>query len=222
MLIKDVPAKDYGQLFAGVAMFYKKQKRWVRIQSFAGNKVVIKFLDDRSETVVLFNDDNFSTEQPRVGMINIAKGVAFVSRIPKRVMKAGMDHSTMAVELPFKDRNCWIGSGIRDAVQMMDPSVVNMFLGIYPTFSEAVVTLLAKEAYAVAFDRQFCISHKGDVYFKGNNIPVGTIKNLNEKSTVDDIEWVEHLSPLRIIIGDNCAKTLQSFKQAPATRTARS
>lgn len=222
MLIKDVPPADYNQLFDQTVMFYKKQNRWVQVRGFTGTKVLIKFLDDRTETLTLFNDENFSTEHPKLGMVNIRQGCTFVSRIPKRIMKAALCQNTMAVDIPFKDRSYFSGIGFRDLMYEFPPEIINTFLGIYPSFEEAVALVAKRESFAVAFDRQFCVSYKGDIYFKGNPVPVGNIKiDLTEPANLDKIEWVAGLSPLRIIIGDACAKTLQSFKQAPATRLAR-
>ena len=220
MLIKDVPAADYNQLFDGTVMFYKKQKRWVRIRGFAGTKVLIKFLDSREEVFTIFNDENFSTEHPKLGMVNVARGVVFISRIPKRIMKAAFCANTMQIEFPLKDRVAWSGSGVRDVMFDFPTPIVETFIGNYPSFKDAVLRIRERQDFACAFDRQFCLNFRGDIYFKGNPLPVGRI-DVASHDSIDKIEWAVGMSPLQLIIGDNCAKTLQSFKQAPATRIAR-
>lgn len=218
MLIKDVPIADLSQLFLHTVMYYKKRDVWVKIRSFEGQKVKVRNILTGLDVLTVFNDENFSTEVPKLGMVNVLDGVVYTSRIPKRIMKAALCSDNMQIVRPYIDRAVWGGAGVCDYVRDMSQELLDTFSGNYPSFTAAVVKLLKKEAFCVAFDRQFAISEKGNVYYMGFTRPVGNVPNMGFHTTTADIVWAKGMEPLQLVIGENCGKALQASKSAPKQR----
>lgn len=217
MLIKDVPKKDHNQFFRGTFLKLIKTGKWVHVIDVVEG--VLRYCEPGVPEYkkIEFKDSNVEIIPPKLGYINHPKLAAYAHRVPKRVMFAGPTASTIEhlvpVAHPLMDRYT-----ISDHIQRFSGAWVDTFEGKYPNLVEIRDRFLAdKECHSAAFDRQFCITRKGDVYYKGNKTPVGKLTGVAD---VDAITWLPGFEILKQMVGDRYVESLRASKKAPARRIA--
>ena len=206
MLIKDVPKRDWEQLFEG-GLILHKEEGWGVISSFDILMGIVYFVPIGSELRIEypFNDDTFSLTPPTLGYVKYKDGVVYLSRIPKRIMKAVITSSNLAI-------NSFSGRGVPFVNLVNDVQIGRYLNGSYPSLAEAYGEV-CKGQRAVPFDRQFAISEKDEIIYKEELI-VGTHKD-------GKLIFFPKYRTLLPMIGDNCGKALQILKHASKERTLR-
>lgn len=211
MLLSDVPVEDFYQIFSETISFHK-QYGWVLLKEFDGTEVSGRRLDTKDVFLEQFTDEKFLINTPSLGYVNAKNATAYVSRVPKRIMKAGICSTNMKMSIPYIDRHNTPDVGLARYLRSFPKEFIDTFNNVYPSYEEALAQM-GSGTYGVAFDRQFAICVNGYAYYRGDT-RVGVWEAAG-------IQFDPEFDYLNMMIGDSCGKALQSLKQAPKTRVDR-
>ena len=155
---------DIDLIFGKCVIFYKNKPIFIE-QILPNYEVSVRDLLTQKRFNIKFNLKDFSNPVRRIGFININKSVVYCYRTPVRKFKAGLCDNNirinlMDVEYPFGREQT--RAKIKSLYfQELGEALVNS----YPTFREAI-ELINLGYCAVAFDKQFAIDNRTNVWYK--------------------------------------------------------
>lgn len=168
MLIADVPEADLNQLFRGTIVKHREYG-WVFVSEIRERDAFFITLDGKKETPhAVFTDENFSLVPPKLGYYNIAGSALYISRMPRRVMKAAASFDTFKYSGIPNRKMGYSVSDLQYAMMDMKFSLYDVFEGVYPSLQEAIEKCKEKTVAAVAYDPQFAVDYCGNIYYRGN------------------------------------------------------
>lgn len=167
-------------------------------------KLIVYRLIDNKRMSVAFTLKDFGPPVGRLGMVNVAGSVVYASRRPVRKMNIGISTGNLVVHhLPVEYPE-GRDESLMAVKRLRSPEMAATMNGMFPTFQECLAYLKENRG-AMAFDRQFAIDSDRRVFYRTNE--VGNLpKNCTKPERIVFSKEYEHLN---ILIGDNCAKTLQ-------------
>lgn len=211
MLIKDVPAADWGQLFNDTFLL-SKERGWVYVSNIGHDALSMSVDGKCTEAFIKMEDETLAITSPNLGYVNVAGSVVYLSRTPKRIMKAAVSPQALQL-IGVPNRKVGIrGEELVDLLRRLRRSLVECFDNKYPSLTEALEKVKDDEIYAVAFDRQFAITSNMQILYRGSTI-VG--EYIDGK-----IVFSPKYSTLNFS-GEDYGQTLQAAKKAARERIGR-
>ena len=153
---------DANQALADSIIRYKGRAIYVSNVFKDAGKVVIQtkdMLTGRGRLIDV-HDPELNFQSPKLGYVNFENGAVYVARKPRRRWKQGIDKA------------CLICMPQRNAKELICSSLVRTIEGVYPTYKEAVDTVQIPGISSVAFCREFAITSRGQLFFKGRDVGV--------------------------------------------------
>ena len=151
---------DANQALTDSIISYKGRSIYVT-SAIAGNgKIVINtkdMLTGKGETIDV-KDPDLNFQSPKLGYVNFENGAVYVARKPRRQWKQGL-YKTCLISMPQKQGRDLICS-----------SLVRTIEGVYPSFEECVNRVQIPGISSVAFCREFAITSRGQLCFKGREV----------------------------------------------------
>lgn len=192
--------EDASSMYTKTVVQYKKSP--VLVVSIDPNmRALIRDLATGVLSRVNFDLDDFTNLDNRLGYINFDIFSIYLKRKPMRIYKVGLTTENMEVNKgDFK----YEGSDL-DFVRsinygLTETNMADTLLGRFPSFAEVYEKVRTKESRILAFDRQFALSYKGGLYYRGKQ--VGAM-DIEKQSTVDQIRMVKGYESLSRLIGGN-------------------
>lgn len=205
-MAEEINYADIIQQYHGNIVLYKGSVVYVSsVSEEKPHKAIVYRLIDGKRLTAQFNTDDFTPPNLRIGNVNAAGGVVYVSRKPVRRMNVGLNKNNIQIsQLPIYYPEGWRAAS--DAIHSMKSAdLARTMLGQYPGFDECLDYVKSFKG-AMAFDRQFCIDNLRQIYYKDKY--VGDLpKNCTK---LERIVFHKAHEGLELLIGDNCAKTLQA------------
>lgn len=162
-------------------------------------------LSTQKRFTVPFKQEEFKSPEKRIGFVNIMQSCVYVVRLPVRKYHFGIHSNNIELRCPAvyypNDR-----SRTKENVKKLTSvEIYNAYAGKYPSLKEATENA-AKWKGACAFDKQFCVNHSGDVYYKDTK--VGSVEN-------NSVKFIEIYSYLEMVLEGNYEKTSRTFRATP-------
>ena len=162
-------------------------------------------LSTQKRFTVPFKQEEFKSPEKRIGFVNIMQSCVYVVRLPVRKYHFGIHASNIELRCPLvlypNDRGL-----TKEAVKKLTPvEIYNAYAGKYPSVAEAAANA-KKWKGACAFDKQFCVSHLGIVFYKETE--VGVVEN-------NSVKFNDKYSYLEIVLEGNYEKTSRTFRATP-------
>lgn len=195
-----ISVADACQMYSGAVCEYLGEL--VYVSSIDDNYLVLmKELLSNKIKRVKFDTDHFSAPSSgRLGYVNFGVIAMYFRREPKRIYSNGFTSrniSGVVGDFAYSPEELQL---VREETSngITNPAFRDTFSGVFPSFEEAVKKAVTKEARIVAFDRQFAVSYKNGVYYKGTLVGNVDIKRAKKE---EDIIWKEEFSSLFRLIG---------------------
>ena len=135
-----------------------------------------------------------------LGFINYEGKCVYMCRTPIRRYKVGVNRENCMLTLP----DGWRGAYIKDAiVRLTAPEIADTIKGRYPSIMDAWERVKDRAEEIVAFDRQFAIDFRGNVYFKANKVG-----KAEKPKDVYDIKFNKGSEYLILLLDNNHEKTV--------------
>lgn len=196
---------DARQLYANSLLMYKGKPSFV-LNINADFNARIRDLASGREHTVAFNTNDFKAVGNRLGFVNINCSAVFIFRKPVRLYSVGITQNNLGTSY---SRDCFMGGNANTVVGLISTLQVNSLVdtieGIYPEFGEAYQ--LAKDFEgSYAFDRQFSVDCRSNIFYKNNWVGVATGK------TIDKIVFNNGYEYLNLILGNIDEKDPRQFR----------
>jgi hypothetical protein len=139
----------------------------------------------------------------RVGFINVDDGCAYMMRTPARKFHKGLHPAVMVVSTAHN-----LNVIQRDQLKKLNyfTAIVAALKREYPSLKEAVKDAVDRDA-VVAFDKQFCINPKREIYYREKRVA-----NLPRNSTkLEAIKFQKGCEHLEILLSGDYEKTVRTF-----------
>lgn len=197
----DLAIADIEQQYANTVCFYKGKPHKVR---GVGNKIKLLDLLTQKTKSVEFSLKDFTGPRTRLGFVNCDDGVVYVSRVPSRIMTVGINTANCRLDI-LEDAECPVGNSaiIRRVSEMECPEFGRMLLGHYPTL-KAAFKQANEENGTVAFDRQFAVTARGQVYYR--NVLSGVYN-----ASTNEIKFNKGKEFLQLLIGKAYEQAARTF-----------
>lgn len=144
----------------------------------------IKAIDDAAPVSVLSNNNDLSLEPIPLGNINFKGECKYISRMPGRQWKQGLNGNNVLAYEP--------GRGWRP-FDIQTPALMHMFENKYPNIHEAIQRVCNDEVRSMAFSRNFSYDGGGRVMFKCRT-PIGQALQDGKVVLNRGYDWIrEHL-----------------------------
>lgn len=160
-----VPARttyaDIGTFFLGTLFMYKGRPSYCLEQD--GWNLVIMDMATRKRSAVPFNLADCTSVISRIGMVNVARGVAFIARRPVRRWAMGLSATNCTIKNVIG-----AGDAPRVAVRTMQvKEIADAIEGKYPSLQQCKKAFEKTELLeGMAFDRQFAVDRTGNVFYR--------------------------------------------------------
>lgn len=142
-------------------------------------KVRLFNLNTRKMISVLFRLEDYKAPESRIGYVNEAGNAVFIRRQPRRLYKAGLHNTNVDTIVPPRpDSGEMVRHSAMSVMKFTSKSILDAYHNKYPTLADALVEAKANES-AIAFDKQFAVSHFGSVFYKSERVGIvegGAIK----------------------------------------------
>lgn len=197
--------EDLNQFFLHCVVMYKNKP--VRVRSISRDKKmgIVDLATGKFDTVT-FDERHFKPPPRGIGMVNCFNAAVYLTRIPVRLYMMGW----RAENTKVKEFSTIYPEGRGETLDRLKtfecPEIAEAVFGKYPTFKKALEKAKATNG-VFAFDRQFAIDFKGNIYYKFNK--VGMIKPPHDK--IEDIVWDEGREYLKVLLDGNHEKDLRDF-----------
>lgn len=212
MLLADVPKDDLYQLFSNTFQFHKKLG-WRYITDVEGSLCTITSCDGLGKsTLCRLTDAEWEIRAPSLGFVNHEGGVVYLSRLPKRIMKAGVSFDAIAMDVVENAKMVDL-SHLIHMVRRLQCNLEMAFNNLYPSLQMAIA-MVRSTATAVAYDRQFAVHYSGKISYRGRTA-VGVCDFATGQITYSP--RYRHLE----FAGVDYGKNLQAAKQAARQRIGR-
>jgi hypothetical protein len=194
---------DLCQMFDNTVSMYKN-KPYNIIHISRDCTALVRNLLTQRESRIKIDEDNWTAPMQRLGFINIQGSCLYLTRNPIRRYKTGLSKENLNVatlpELPYPRGAMQAMTKVKelDCIELGD-----CIMGKYPSFEEALQEVQSGVS-AMAFDRQFAVDNRGNVFYKTQH--VGMVK-LNAKSP-DAIEFHPAFTHLTTLLMNNYEKIL--------------
>lgn len=162
----DISYEDMVNLYQGTVVLYKEEPAYVK--RIAENKDINLYLIVSQKTVVCKNIEDIKPPSKRIGYVNVDKTVFYLERLPVRKYQVGISTSNLKIN-PILDLNENARDSYATIAKLQHKGLGEAMLGIYPSLKSAK-EFLSKNAGFVAFDHQFCINEKHEVYYKNTKV----------------------------------------------------
>lgn len=195
---------DLAQMYANSLLIHKNKP--LLVERFYTKTEVNAFDLTTQRNVVLkeVNHEDFKAPGRVFGFVNIDGYVVYVSRTSIRRYKVGLSNENMALDCPKAHER--VMGGHKVAGIITSPEICDAIFNRYPTISEAWNRVKDRVDNIVAFDRQFAVDYRGDIYYKTTK--VGTV--LKNPKTNNDIRWFDNYTHLNILLDNNYEKSIRT------------
>jgi len=143
----------------------------------------------QEEEQVEFDQEKFSPPPPRIGMVNVANSVVYVTRTPMRRYSLGLTKETLNIE----ELECVYPDGGRAAVREVETlkskALGATLLNKFPTKQQAF-RRISQFAGTVAIDKQFAVDSNGVLWYKRKQVGK---HNFNQLFFFEDFEHLQIL-----------------------------
>lgn len=199
-----IPQADFHQLCQDALFWYKKDV--IRVCGLDGGEISIFYLKNRKTILIPYAEhEKFTPVIERIGMVNIRKSCVFVSRTTARQYLVGVASSNVQINHLPVDYPLDVRRTLDEVKGFKSPELIAAINNDYPPLPEAYKKAV-EWVGACAFDKQFAIDSKGNVFFKTKAVAVYKDDVLVYK------KGFEHLGCLL----ENCyEKTSRTFKGTP-------
>lgn len=202
----DMPYEDLLRDLKNTIVIHKNKPVFVQNISRDGDVSFVELIS-REQKIAPFTLKSFLPPTRRLGMINVSGSVAYMSRIPVRKFFLGLSRNNTSIELLEVQYPNGAGEALAALRAMNHEAIGLSMFNKYPTFKQCVEYLLKFKAGAMAFDKQFCLSAEGYVFYK-----MKRVGRWNRHSkTVDDIVWDEGSKHLQILLKENYEEAARHF-----------
>lgn len=164
-------------------------------------------LIDQKYSTTHFSLVHFKPPRARLGMVNVFGSVLYLSRIPVRNYGIGIYRKNLEIKSLKVEYSVGIADTKEAIKRLTDISIANTLSGIYPSFVLCMSLLNDKTASAIAFDRQFAISAKGEVFYKTEKVGKVSLT----ATDVKEIEFNDGYKHLAILLEGNHERTIGAY-----------
>lgn len=203
----EMSVQDIISRFQDSLVMYKDKPTYVKRVGKDGSVVILDLFNQRTDTVA-FELKDFTAPMRRLGMVNVEGSVIWAYRNPVRRYKVGLSSENFSAEALGGIHYPEGGATTRNKVKSLQiPELADCLFNKYPTLKQACKYLKQFQG-AVAFDKQFAITHNRDIVYKRNI--VGYLPNKLE--TTADIVFNEGFKHLGILLDGNYEKPLSNSR----------
>lgn len=203
----EMPYEDLHRDLRGCVVMYKNKPVYVVGIGRDGDIAFIDLVDQKPGNAP-FTIKDFTNPVRRVGFVNCYNSVVYVSRIPYRKYYMGLHvNNTLAKILIGVDYEHGAGLTKERVRNLCCAELGAAIMDKYPSFQDACKQV-KKYPGACAFDKQFCITSRGHIYYKGES--VGTC-NFKTAKGIQDIKWNKGKEHLILLLDGNYEKTVRDF-----------
>jgi len=179
---------DVKQKFEGSIVLYAK--RPVLFIKVAGDMSCrIYDLMKQEEEQVQFELEKFTPPPPRIGMVNVANSVVYVTRTPMRRYSLGLTKETLCIDT----LDCVYPDGAamaeREIGTLKSKALGSTLLNKFPTKQQAF-RRISQFAGTVAIDKQFAVDSNGVLWYKREQVGK---HNFNQLFFNEDYEHLQIL-----------------------------
>lgn len=184
----EISLQDATTMYKNSVVMYKGSPSYV--VSLVGNiQVLIRDLETGVLKWVPFSLEDFRNVDSRMGYVNYDVFSVYMKRKPLRMYKVGLCAENISyVRGDFRYNDDDLGYIDRLRMGLTESNLADTLLGKFPSFGEVVEKVRNKTSRLLAFDRQFALSYKGGVYYRGKQ--VGTF-DVQEKNSIEDVVMSE-------------------------------
>ena len=195
--------EDLCTMYVDTVSIYKNKPYYVKSISPTRKARCLNLLSQREEILPIC-EETFSAPSQRLGYVNVHGSVVYCTRTPVRKYKVGLSKENVKILHTTYDYDDGANAAVNRIASLKSVELGDCILGKYPTLQEAVAKIKEGVCNIVAFDRQFAISHRYNIYYK--NINVGTIPK--NAARVENIIFKEGFKHLITLLDNNYEKTL--------------
>ncbi len=196
----DIRVDDFNMMYSNSIVMLKNKP--VYVHKLLNDKIVaITDLLANRMSFIKFADLKLKPPTLRIGFVNIHGSVVYVRRVPVRKYKVGICAENTKVHL-FDELIYPLGAiEAKERVGSFKcPEIVDAMLNKYPSLKDAFRNAI-ETGGACAFDHQFAITYRGDIYYKTSK--VGKLPIVAGKYAVNNIKWNAGKEHLHLLLKDN-------------------
>jgi hypothetical protein len=172
------------------------------------NKCRILDLQYGKRLIVPFNPKEYQPPANRIGMVNIARSVVFISRNTVRQFSRGLTSgncSFSVLPVPYPSSSRAVVAALKE---LSSAEIWYAYTNQYPSLSDAIIAAREYQG-ACAFDKQFAVDCNGCVFYKTQL--VGNV--------VDDaVCFQSQFEYLTLLLKGNYVKSLRTSRYSPIKR----
>lgn len=208
---EEISIEDIRQQYLEGICLYEGEPVYV-LSVNADRKTAIRYLCTAEKKTVEFSMEKFASPAVRLGMLNTEYGAVYVRRTPVRNMSVSVNRNNIRIDrLPdveyMGDGGPGAGWGVahQSASRLSSIEWGQMIKGDYPDFRTCIEFVKDFDT-AIAFDRQFAIDQKFQIFYKH----IGVVGNLPKNCrSIERIVFKKEYEHLNLLIGDNCVQALR-------------
>lgn len=198
-----ISVDDLRQMYENSLVIYKNKPVFIKKVENTFTFHVFDLTIQRNVVVKIEEYDEFKAPGRHLGFVNAGQYVVYISRKPVRRYRVGLSADSFVATAP-EGHTGILGHHLLSAVyQMTAPELADTVFGRYPTITECFQGVRNGVYTIVAFDRQFAMDKKGNIYYKTKK--VGSVKV--EPKSVYDITFTDGNEHLITLLDTNYEKS---------------
>lgn len=166
MNIAEIEIQDLRTMFQHTLVRYSNNPVMITHIS-ADKKADCLFIGNNEEQTIPLEDAKFNFKPVSLGYVNIQGYCFYVSRTTRRQYKQGLSVDNVKFKLNGEELKADRQHAAYERVKGLSCKALhNTIKNVYPSLQGAI-EMFEDEAEEVAFDRQFAVNKRGNLYYKG-------------------------------------------------------
>ena len=189
--------EDASSMFRDSVVLYKGAPVYC-VNVDRGMQAFIRDLETGCMDRVQFSMKDFTNVNARLGYVNYDVFSVYMLRRPLRQYKIGLTAENISAskgDFGYSDGEMELIQRLRGG--LTEANLCMTLLGRFPSFQEVYERVKEKSARILAFDRQFALSYKGGLYYRGKQ--VGSL-DLKKSDNINDIKMKQGYESLISLI----------------------
>lgn len=168
MNLAEIEYADLSAMFKDTVVKYNNTPVYI-LHINPGLRADILNLGNGEESVKSLLDNEWCFKPINTGYVNIQGYSFYISRIPSRQWKQGLHRENVKIKYNFPYGDVRMNIGYERVRTLICKPLHNMARKIYPSLQQAV-EMFEDGNTEIAFDRQFCVSRTGVLYYKTEEV----------------------------------------------------
>ena len=200
---EDISRADISQQYENTLFLYDDRLVFCTSMGEEDKDIVVFDLMTQKSKTVPFTFKKVAPPK-RIGFVNSDGAAVYISRIPKRKMHVGLSANTISIE-HIQDAPPDAIQIVRRLARMRAVEIFNAMNNEYPTLQEAWKMIKTGD-HSVAFDHQFCVDRRANVFYKTEEVGVVNVPYRDELK-IEHIEFYGNNQHLRCLLDGNYANS---------------